>query len=59
LTFVYLVKGWTNLKWEDFAWKIIKCWPDVVRNVEKCRFPSVFEVTINGKIELIGTLKDF
>lgn len=48
--FVLLASGWTNLEWRDIAWKIVKVWPDVIRNVEQARYPMVFEVTV-------GTLK--
>ncbi|MCG8512388.1 MAG: hypothetical protein MI741_24485 [Rhodospirillales bacterium] len=37
LMFVHLAKGWTNIGWNDFAWKIIKAWPSVVTAVEKVR----------------------
>ncbi|OHB78978.1 MAG: hypothetical protein A2Z25_19575 [Planctomycetes bacterium RBG_16_55_9] len=50
LMFVLLAGGWTNLEWREFAWKIVKVWPDVIRNVEQARYPMVFEVTA-------GTLK--
>jgi len=56
LTFVFLAKGWTNLAWETFAWKLLKVWPDVVQNVERVRLPSLFQVTINEKVEHQGTL---
>jgi len=50
LMFVLLASGWTNLEWRDFAWKIVKVWPDVIKNVEQARYPMVFEV-------MAGTLK--
>lgn len=50
LMFVHLAKGWTNLQWNDWAWKIIRVWPDVVRNVEKLRDPWILEVSINLKV---------
>ena len=54
LMFVYLASGWTNLSWEDFAWKIVKAWPAIVQNVKKTRKPSVFEVSVkSGKVDLI------
>ncbi len=34
LSFVYLAKGWMNIPFEQQAWKIVKAWPDIVRNVE-------------------------
>ena len=44
LHFVYLKKGWTNESWENFAWKLLKVWPSIVRNVRNARRPTVFEV---------------
>ena len=55
LSFIYLTSGWTNLEWPVFAWKIIKVWPDVVRNVETARMPTVYEVGPgNLKVKRIG-----
>jgi len=55
LTWVFLGKGWTQLNWPDFAWKIIKCWPQVVRDVERARQPTVFEVSCGTmKVERRG-----
>jgi len=50
VTFVLLARGWTNLGWQDFAWKIVKVWPEIIKNVEHARYPMVFEV-------MVGTLK--
>ena len=44
LMFVYLAPGWTNLQWPTFAWKIIKAWPDIVKNVEQAGYPMLLEV---------------
>src|SRR5258708_37790394 len=30
LMFVCLTKGWMNLPWPEFGWKIIKVWPRIV-----------------------------
>jgi len=51
LTFVYLASGWTRLPWEQMAWKAIKAWPSIRQEVLRARFPTLFEVSINGKIE--------
>lgn len=56
LTFVFLADGWTQLSWDVFAWKIIKCWPAIVSAVEHSRLPSVFKVTVNEKVEHFATL---
>lgn len=52
LTFVCLRPGWTTMNWNDQAWKIIRCWPDIVKYVENARLPSVFDVAVNGKVHL-------
>ena len=55
LNFVVLAKGWTNLPWNDFAWKIVKAWPKIVDDVGKARRPSVLEVSCSTlKVKLIG-----
>lgn len=52
LKFVCLSAGWMHLKWEDYAWKIIKAWPEIRGAVERTLKPTVFEVsTKNLKIE--------
>jgi len=59
LMFVYLARGWTNLRWEVFAWKIIKAWPDIVKNVQQARHPMVFEVSAGGlKVQASGRISD-
>lgn len=59
LMFVYLAPGWTNIKWHDFAWKIIKVWPAIVRNVESASRPTVFEVAVgDGKIRRVGLTRE-
>ncbi len=55
LSFVFLAGGWSNLPWETQAWKIIRVWPDIVRNVAAVRFPTVFEVSVGAcKVRLIA-----
>jgi hypothetical protein len=56
LMFVYMASGWTNTPWEDYAWKIIKVWPHIVRNVSQARFPMVFEVSVGLKVQQIGRI---
>jgi len=59
LMFVYLAPGWTNLQWPVFAWKIVKVWPDIVRNVEQARYPMVFEVASSSlKIQSRGRISN-
>lgn len=55
LTFVYLAKGWLNTPWNDYAWKIVRAWPGVVRDTVRVRRPSIFELTVSSlKLKLIG-----
>ena len=54
LMFVYLAPGWTNITWHEQAWKIIKVWPDIVENIERARYPMVFEVSVQLKLRVIG-----
>lgn len=59
LMFVLLASGWTTLQWTVFGWKIVKAWPDIVRNVEQARYPTVFEVTVgNLKVRSRGRTSD-
>ena len=55
LTFVLLARGWLHLEWPVYAWKIIRVWPRIVRNVEQAHYPMVFKVAVGGlTIETIG-----
>jgi hypothetical protein len=45
LTFVCLASGWTNLEWNQFAWKIVKAWPGIVQNASLAIRPTVFEIS--------------
>ena len=59
LMFVYLAPGWTNLQWPVFGWKIVKVWPDIVKNVAQARYPMLFEVAVSGlKIQARGRISD-
>ena len=51
LMFVYMASGWTNTPWPDYAWKIVKVWPQIVRNVRQARYPMVFEVSVGLKVQ--------
>lgn len=54
LMFVYLAAGWTKIRWQEFAWKIIKAWPSIVENVSRALRPTVYEVKLKTlKIERI------
>lgn len=50
LMFVHLAAGWPRLPWDEMAWKLIKAWPAIKKEVSDARFPMLFEVTVNGKV---------
>lgn len=52
--FVYLAPGWTKLPWREYAWKIVKVWPGIAKNVEQARYPMVFEVSLGLKVQSVG-----
>jgi len=56
LMFVYLASGWTHTKWDTYAWKIVKVWPEIVRNVEEARFPIILMVTTGLKVQSLGRI---
>ena len=57
LMFVYMSPGWTHLEWPDYAWKIVKAWPHIIKNVEQARFPMIFQVSVgNLQIQTIGRI---
>ncbi len=59
LMFVHLASGWTHTVWPDYGWKIIKVWPDVVRNVVDARYPMAFEVMVGSlKVRPIGRISN-
>ena len=59
ITFVLLASGWLNLDWNNFAWKMIKVWPEIVRSVSQARFPMLFEVSSsNLKVQTIGRISN-
>lgn len=60
LMFVYLAPGWTNLNWaSDFAWKIVKVWPEIVSEVQRAREPTIFEVAPKSlKVSLMQKVRD-
>jgi uncharacterized protein (DUF433 family) len=40
-----LARDWTNTARNEYAWRLIKLWPDIVSEAERSTRPSVFEVT--------------
>ncbi len=55
LSYVYLAPGWTNISWNDFAWKIVKAWPGIVGSLKDLLRPAVYEVKVASlKVERIS-----
>lgn len=42
--FVTFHKSIMKFSWNEFAWKLLKAWPDIVEHVDKSKYPTVFEV---------------
>jgi hypothetical protein len=58
LHFVVLSQGWVNLPWEDQAWKMIKVWSAILREVRRARKATIFEITQHLKVENRGFVSD-
>jgi len=59
LMFVALSRGWTNLRWEEMAWKLVKAWPSIAQEVNRARRSTVFEVKVGGlKIQRLCALDE-
>ena len=55
--FVFLAKAWSNEPWESLAWRILKVWPELVREMESCHAEGRecrIQVSINGKLSRIN-----
>jgi PIN like domain len=49
-TTFFLKDGWINLPFWTQAWKLVKCFPDVVATATKAKGGTFFSVTTSGKI---------
>lgn len=59
LTIVFLRKGFHNLPFHTQAWKLLRRWPDIVRETSRCREPTVFEIAPSfRKVQRIGPTKE-
>lgn len=54
LMFVYLAPVWTHTPWHDYAWKLVKVWPQVVQSVEESPYPLILRISGRPNIETIG-----
>jgi hypothetical protein len=52
--YVYLSPGWTNTPIHEYAWKMLKYWPEIVGCVQKCDRQSVVEISRVGKVTRYG-----
>ncbi|GDX99016.1 hypothetical protein LBMAG48_14200 [Phycisphaerae bacterium] len=58
ITFFLFAGGWFDLKWEEFAWKAIKVWPEVVKAASPPR-PSVYKIPVTAsKVEFEAHTRD-
>jgi len=55
-SFVCLAPGWTKLPWNEYAWKIVKVWPDIRKNIEEARFSIILEVSLSLKVQTLGRI---
>lgn len=47
LHFICVSKSFRQVDWMTFSWKIVKVWPDVLKNVRSARRPTVFRLGVN------------
>ncbi|HEY0434002.1 MAG TPA: DUF5615 family PIN-like protein [Chitinophagaceae bacterium] len=50
-TIVFLKPGWTDMSFWVQVNKFTKCFPEIMKKVEKARRGSSFMVSVNGKVE--------
>ncbi|MBC8106226.1 MAG: hypothetical protein H7Z14_06515 [Anaerolineae bacterium] len=48
-SFVYFSQGWADIPWEEFRWRFLKAWPQIVDAAQASDRQAVFEVTLHGK----------
>ncbi len=58
LTVVFFRKTLHNLSFHEQTLKAIKAWPDIVKATTRCKEPTAFEVTVNGKVKRICRTRD-
>jgi hypothetical protein len=50
---VFLPKSWMNYDFWGIAWRFVKYWPDLKKNISQNRKIKSFELTVMGKITVI------
>jgi hypothetical protein len=51
---VFLPKSWGKCSFWEMAWKLIRYWPELKDNINYNKMNKSFELSINGKISIIG-----
>jgi hypothetical protein len=51
---VFLPKTWIKYTLWEMAWRLIKYWPELKKNINHCRKNESLELSINGKITVVG-----
>ena len=59
LSFVVFAAGFPHLSWKEQVLKTIKVWDEIYAKVPAERKPTVFKVTIQGKLEKVRLLADY
>jgi hypothetical protein len=54
LPIVFLPKTWIKLNFWEQAWRLIRYWPDLKENINRCRKNESLELSINGKITIVA-----
>ncbi len=49
LTIIFLRPSWNELDFHRRTVILVNLWPDIVKHVERCREPTVFEITSSGR----------
>jgi hypothetical protein len=50
-SFVCFADGWSRIPWEDFAWKLLRCWPTILNLLRESEGLFVVDVSVNGKAQ--------
>ena len=48
LSMIVLRRAWQRASWHTQAWKYVKVWPDVLRDVERATQPTYFELSFKS-----------